>query len=78
MSFLKTSMTAVAALSLAATPALAQAANPASALSVSRESASVEGNELGGGFIIPLLALAAVILGILVVVDGDDDLPDSP
>ena len=77
MSFLKSSIAAVAALTLAAAPALAQAANPASALSVSRESASVEGNELGGGFIIPLLALAAIIAGILVVVDDNDE-PVSP
>jgi len=54
----------------------------ASSLSVAsaqaRAGASVEeGSELGGGFIIPLLALAAIVAGILVVIDNDDS-PESP
>jgi hypothetical protein len=38
-----------------------------------------EGSELRGGFIIPLIALVAIILGILAATnDDDDDLPKSP
>jgi hypothetical protein len=38
-----------------------------------------EGSELRGGFIIPLIALIAIILGILAAInDDDDDLPESP
>jgi hypothetical protein len=38
-----------------------------------------EGNELRGGWIIPLIAIVAIILGILAATnDDDDDLPKSP
>jgi hypothetical protein len=38
-----------------------------------------EGSELRGGFIIPLIALVAIILGILAATnDDDDDLPETP
>lgn len=76
MSFLKLSVAAAVALSTTSAPLLA--ANPASSLSVARTSASLENeSELGGGILIPLLALAAVITGIVVVVDDEDE-PDSP
>ena len=76
MSFLKLSVAAAVALSTMSAPLLA--ANPASSLSVARTSASLENeSELGGGILIPLLALAAVITGIVVVVDDEDE-PDSP
>jgi hypothetical protein len=40
---------------------------------------SVSGSELRGGFIIPLIALIAIILGILAATNNDDDtLPHSP
>jgi hypothetical protein len=43
---------------------------------------TVEGDELRGGFIIPLIALIAIILGLCVATDicgGDDEeLPTSP
>ncbi len=75
MSFRKLSVAAVAALSMTSAPLLA--ANPASSLSVARASASLENeSELGGGFLIPLLALAAVVTGIVVAVDDDE--PESP
>ncbi|MEG3179130.1 hypothetical protein [Sphingomonas sp. LT1P40] len=74
-------MMAVAACSLAATPVLAAPA--ASKLSVSA-SKSVRGsttagesNEGTGGFIIPAIAIIAIILGILVAVDEEDE-PQSP
>ena len=77
MRFAKTLM-AVAACSLATAPALA---NSASKLSLSSSAARAstdagESNEAAGGFIIPLLAVAAVVLGIVVAVDEDSD-PDS-
>ncbi len=38
-----------------------------------------DANELRGGFIIPLIAIIAIILGILAATnDSDDDLPHSP
>ena len=43
---------------------------------------TVDGQQLRGGFIIPLIALIAVILGLCVATDicggDDDDLPSSP
>jgi dolichol kinase len=74
-----------AALILAPTMAAAQPPAAASA-SVTREVApaaeTVEGSELRGGFIIPLIALIAIILGLCVATNlcgGDDDeLPHSP
>ena len=78
MSFRKASVAAIVALSMASAPALAQAAAPASALSLRAGAETTGENELGGGFIIPLLALAAIVAGILVVIDGDDDEPVSP
>jgi len=75
MRLFKGSLAAIAAVSMATSPVLAQSA---SALSV-RSSAQVEdANELQGGFIIPLVAVVAVILGILVIVDDGDGPPRSP
>ena len=76
MSLRKASVAAIAALAMTSTPVFAQAT---AASAETRAAASLEeGSELGGGFIIPLLALAAIVAGILVVVDGDDDAPESP
>lgn len=76
MRFAKTLM-AVAACSLATAPALA---NSASKLSLSGQARAAtvagESNEAAGGFLIPLLAVAAIALGVIVAVDGDDE-PDS-
>jgi hypothetical protein len=75
MRFGKVSLAVATALSVASAPVLAQATNPAPV----RAAAEVEdASELNGGFIIPLLALAAVILGILVLIKDEDDLPSSP
>jgi hypothetical protein len=41
----------------------------------------VEGEQLRGGWIIPLIALIAIILGLCIATDicgDDDDLPTSP
>jgi hypothetical protein len=69
-------MTAAAVLSMATAPVVAQAASqPAPA----RDSSSVASAEnLRGGFIIPLVAVIAIILGILAMTGGDNDPPHSP
>lgn len=81
MSFRKASVAAMIAVAMTSAPVLAQT-NPAGALSVSsqaRAGATVEGeNQLGGGFLVPLLALGAIILGIVVALDDDDDETVSP
>lgn len=72
--------TASVALMVAPTMAAAQtSAAAARATEVSPAGESVQGSELRGGFIIPLIALIAIILGILAAThDDDDDLPHSP
>jgi hypothetical protein len=78
---------AAASVALMTTPTLASAqATASAAASASREVApateTVEGEQLRGGWIIPLIALIAIILGICAATDvcggDDDDLPTSP
>ena len=72
---------AVSAVALSATPAVAAASSAAAAsraTQVAPEDESVEGSELRGGFIIPLIALIAIILGILAATHNDGDPPESP
>ena len=78
MSLKKASVAAALAVSMASTPVLAQTS--AAPLSVAATSASVSGDssELRGGFIIPLVAIIAVILGILAATSGGGDRPHSP
>ena len=70
-------ITATSAVALIAAPVVATAQAP-----LEPASEQVEGSELRGGFIIPLIALIAIILGLCVGTDicgGDeDDLPHSP
>ena len=76
---------AAASVALMTTPTLAAAQASASAsASSSREVApaaeTVEGDQLRGGWIIPLIALIAIILGICAATDicgGDDDHPPT-
>jgi hypothetical protein len=80
---LKGLIAATASVALIATPTLATAqATTSAAREVAPAAETVEGDELRGGFIIPLIALIAVILGLCVATDicgGDDeDLPHSP
>ena len=79
MSLKKASLAAVLAVSMAGTPVLAQTAPSAASLSVAERSgaATSDANELRGGFIIPLIAIIAVILGILAATGGGDR-PSSP
>lgn len=84
----KSFMSATAAIALMATPTFASAqATPVApaAETVTADSSLgsrrcdrdrdgvLDDQACGGGFLIPLLALAAVILGILVLIDDDDE-----
>ncbi|WP_431469999.1 hypothetical protein [Sphingosinithalassobacter sp. LHW66-3] len=72
-------LTAVAAASMATAPAIAA---PASVLSLAQSDvrASTDGeneSDVAPAIIVGVLAVAAVIGGVVAVVDGDDE-PDSP
>jgi hypothetical protein len=81
-------MTATVSVALMAAPTMAAAQATTSAVAAAsnaREVApaaeTVQGEQLRGGFIIPLIALIAIILGLCVatnVCGDDDDLPTSP
>lgn len=77
MSFKKATVAALLAASMSSAPVLAQTAAPASVSARAGES-TASADELRGGFIIPLVAIVAVILGILAAVGGSDDRPNSP
>ena len=72
------------ALITAPTMATAQQAAPATAAPAGAPADETvnEGSELRGGFVIPLIAIIAIILGLCVATDicgnGDNDLPTSP
>ena len=76
--------TASVALMTAPTMAAAQASASAAASTteVAPATETVDGEQLRGGFIIPLIALIAIILGICAATDicggDDDDAPTSP
>ncbi|HEY6916816.1 MAG TPA: hypothetical protein VI381_04175 [Allosphingosinicella sp.] len=75
MSFAKTALKAAVAASMIVVPAVANASTAASALSLSnaRVGAEIEGeSNLGGGFIIPLLAVVALGLGVWAAVDDEE------
>ena len=66
------------ALMAAPTMAAAQTAAPATT-EIAPAGENVAGSELRGGFIIPIIALIAIILGIIAATRGNDDnLPHSP
>ena len=77
---------AATSLALVTAPTMAAAQTTAATAAATQEVApageTVDGEQLRGGFIIPLIALIAVILGLCVATDicgGDDeDLPTSP
>lgn len=74
---------ATASVALIATPTMAAAqATTAAARSaeVAPAAETVDGEQLRGGFLIPLIALIAIILGICAATDicgGDDDHPPT-
>ena len=75
---------ATASVALMVTPALAAAQTASAARAATTEVAPAgetidDGSQLRGGFVIPLIALIAIILGILAAThDNDEDLPHSP
>jgi hypothetical protein len=77
---------ATVSVAMIATPtmAAAQTAAPAPRVTeVAPATETVDGEQLRGGFIIPLIALIAIILGLCVATDlcgndDDADLPHSP
>jgi len=73
---MKQALAALAATSLVAAPVAAQAA----AAQVARTASPVADSEnLQGGWLVPAIAIIAVLLGILAITSGgDDDLPTSP
>jgi hypothetical protein len=79
MSLKKASIAAILAVSMIGSPVLAQQSSAAALSVAARSGASAEQtNELRGGFIIPLVALVAVVLGILALSSGNNDHPSSP
>jgi hypothetical protein len=68
---------AASAVALIVTPTLASAQQTAAA-EVVPAAETAEGAELRGGFIIPLIAIIAIILGILAAIHDDEDPPHSP
>lgn len=73
---LSKALAGVVAMSMISAPVVAQAA-PAD-IAQARVGSEVEGEQLGGGFLIPLIAIVAIILGILAATGGDgDDIPAS-
>ncbi len=72
---IKKTLAALAATSLVGAPIVAQAA----AADAARVGSPVgKAEKLQGGWFLPALAIIAIILGIVVLVDDGDDLPTSP
>jgi hypothetical protein len=80
MSFKKASVAAVLAVSMAGTPVLAQTAPSAAPLSVAARTGAATGDasDFRGGFIIPVAAVIAIILGILAATNGGGERPSTP
>lgn len=76
MSLKKASVAALLAVSMASTPVLAQSAASLSVAARSSASTSDE-SEIRGGFLVPAVAVVAIILGILALTGGGDG-PSSP
>ena len=81
----KRTIAAAASVALIVTPTMAIAqssATPPATVEVATANETVEGEQLRGGFIIPLMAIIAIILGLCIATDicggDDDDLPTSP
>jgi sugar phosphate permease len=77
MSFRKATVAAALAVSMASTPVLAQSAAPLTA-SARTGATATDSNDLRGGFIIPAIAIIAVILGLIALTGGNGDRPHSP
>lgn len=78
MSLKKASVAAILAVSMASTPVLAQSAASLSIAARTGASLSSDDSDLRGGFIIPAVAVVAIILGILALTGNGGDPPHSP
>jgi hypothetical protein len=79
MSFKKATVAALLAASMSSAPVMAQSAAASTSTVSARVGESADSaSELRGGFIIPLVAVIAIILGILAATGGGDDRPTSP
>jgi len=79
MSFKKASLVAMLAVSMTGTQVLAQTATAASTAPAARSGADMQdANELRGGAFIALLAIIAIIIGILCAMQDGGDRPVSP
>jgi len=81
MSLKKATVAAILAVSMASTPVLAQSAQSAASLSVAARGGTTDAgrtSDIRGGFIIPVIAVVAIILGILALTGGSNDHPHSP
>lgn len=81
MSFKKAALVAALATSMVSTPVLAQSASSLSVASAQPTRASADmadANEVNGGWFIPLIAIVAVVAGIIALTGGGDDGPSSP
>ena len=73
---IKSILAAMAAASMAAAPVVAQ---PRPAAEVAPQSETVDGEQLRGGFIIPLAIIIAILIGVLLLTkNSDDESPVSP
>ena len=73
---LKQALAGMIAASLVATPVVAQAAVASAARTASPVG---DAENIQGGWLVPALAIIAILLGILAITSGgDDDLPTSP
>jgi type IV secretory pathway VirB2 component (pilin) len=69
-------LAAVAAASMAAAPVIA-APKRAPTTEVAPESETVEGEQIRGGFLLPLAIIIAIIIGVILLTNDDED-PVSP
>jgi hypothetical protein len=69
-------LAAIAAASMAAAPVVA-APKPAPTTEVAPQSESVDGEQIRGGFLLPLAIIIAIIIGVLLLTNDDDEDPIS-
>ena len=82
MSFKKPSLAAALMASMVSAPVLAQTATPSSSPATAESARSGaemdDANAVRGGFLIPLIAIIAIILGILAATSDGGERPESP
>lgn len=68
-------LAAVAAVSLVAAPAIAapKAVGAPATSEIAPAGETVEGEQIRGGFLLPLAIIVAIILGVLLLTDNDED-----